>query len=270
MSSEINKCIFYRDLFGGWRWEWHDGEGQVRDSQYSYDSREDCVEAARKDGVYHSGPNGVAARVDKPLRSVLCAHPNAELQSFLLSALAGYRTVATGADALRAINSAVFDAYAIDYWLPDWSGVSLCREIRKLDPNAPVCFYTNARSDDARKRAMRAGANLFLVAPLEPQALRGHIERLVVMRDAASATAQAEETRAIEAELARRASAAIQVAEHAKVSVARAIERTARAKALKAFIDAGGTRANFERAFPHVYSTATVGFQVGAQPQRNA
>jgi hypothetical protein len=37
---------FYRDVFGDWRWEHFADDGQVRDSRYSYRSREECVDAA--------------------------------------------------------------------------------------------------------------------------------------------------------------------------------------------------------------------------------
>jgi hypothetical protein len=44
-------CVFYRDLFGGWRWEFHAEGGEVRDSRQSFDSREECVEDAIKAGL---------------------------------------------------------------------------------------------------------------------------------------------------------------------------------------------------------------------------
>jgi hypothetical protein len=37
---------YYCDVFGGWRWECRDAEGEVRDSQHSYDTRQECMEAA--------------------------------------------------------------------------------------------------------------------------------------------------------------------------------------------------------------------------------
>lgn len=35
--------FFYRDVFGGWRWEFGDARGEVRDSPHSFDTREECV-----------------------------------------------------------------------------------------------------------------------------------------------------------------------------------------------------------------------------------
>jgi hypothetical protein len=42
------KWTYYCDVFGGWRWECRDAEGEVRDSQHSYDTRQECVEAAAR------------------------------------------------------------------------------------------------------------------------------------------------------------------------------------------------------------------------------
>jgi DNA-binding response OmpR family regulator len=263
MTTEQNThCVFYRDLFGGWRWEWCDEEGNIRDSKQSYDTRDECVQQARAAGIYKDNTPVFAAKTPakkNPLegRSLLCAYPDPALQRFLQQTFesVGLVFASSGREALTRINSSVYDAFVLDYWLPDWSGVSLCREIRKTDPHVPICFYSNARSEDATKRALRAGADLFLSVPTEAHTLRGRVETLVTSREKNVARAQAEENRAIQDELHRRASQAIGVAERAKESAARAIERGARAKAMKAFIEAGGTRANFERLWPELYSS---------------
>ena len=264
MSTESRThCVFYRDLFGGWRWEWRDADGAIRDSKHSFDTREECMEAARQEGIYSPEPAAPEAPKQSPLsgRSLLCAYPDPALQRFLRSTFDSLNLVfaSSGREALTSLNKAVFDGYVLDYWLPDWSGVSLCRDIRKSDPHVPICFYSRARSDDAHKRALRAGADLFLTIPTEPQTLRSRVETLLLSRDTNTARAQAEEHRAIQTELQRRAEQAKELAAHAKESAQRAIERSARAQAMRAFIAAGGTRANFERMWPQVYSVASNG-----------
>ena len=42
---------FYRDVFGGWRWEYFDSHGEARDSPCSYDTRAECVSDARRHGL---------------------------------------------------------------------------------------------------------------------------------------------------------------------------------------------------------------------------
>jgi hypothetical protein len=44
-------CNFYRDVFGGWRWEFEDSNGEMRDSQHAYATREQCVAAATGAGL---------------------------------------------------------------------------------------------------------------------------------------------------------------------------------------------------------------------------
>ena len=42
---------FYRDVFGGWRWEHHGRDGTVRDSRESFDTWQECIEDARNTGL---------------------------------------------------------------------------------------------------------------------------------------------------------------------------------------------------------------------------
>jgi hypothetical protein len=37
----------YLDVFGGWRWEYRGADGHFADCRESYDSRAECVAAAR-------------------------------------------------------------------------------------------------------------------------------------------------------------------------------------------------------------------------------
>jgi uncharacterized protein YegP (UPF0339 family) len=40
----------YRDLFGAWRWEFEDINGDIIDSPSSYDTRNECIKAAADAG----------------------------------------------------------------------------------------------------------------------------------------------------------------------------------------------------------------------------
>jgi uncharacterized protein YegP (UPF0339 family) len=37
--------LCYRDVFGGWRWEFREAHGDFVDSQESYESQEECIAA---------------------------------------------------------------------------------------------------------------------------------------------------------------------------------------------------------------------------------
>jgi DNA-binding response OmpR family regulator len=258
--------VIYRDLFGAWRWERRETDGTVSESPYSYVTRAECVADATKAGMPASELTATEAEAQAeartaalPRRSVLCVSSNADAQQFLKKALAEYRLVVapTGFEALRCLNYAVFDLYILDYWLPDWSGVSLCRDIRKLDPRGPVCFYTTVEGDTHCQRAMRAGASLYINPPIGASSLSQQLTKLGDAADAESLRARLEGERAIQRELERRAAAAN--AEQTRIAMDRAvgaIERTAKVKTYQAFVDAGGTRAHFERWWPQLFASA--------------
>jgi len=204
--------------------------------------------------------SGTLQRTAEPLRAlqpraVLCVLPNAEIQRFALSVLCDFRmtVTATAIDALRWMHSGIFDAYVLDYWLPDWTGPSLCRDIRRHDPHVPICFYTTAMAPTHRARALRAGASAFLEAPTEGAALSRRLHVLLDRADAASLHAMAEGTRVIQEELERRATAAAAQANVAIRKAQAAIERAAKIKARKAFVEAGGASAHFARWWPQQF-----------------
>src|SRR5918992_1108721 len=109
-------------------------------------------------------------------RSVLCADHDPAIHRMVTDLLPGCETMPVGNafEALRAVNSKSFDLYVLDYWLPDLSGVQLCREIRKVDPRGPILFCTAAGRDEDRRRALRAGARAYLLKPLDPDQFKRH------------------------------------------------------------------------------------------------
>ena len=48
---KTNQLVIYRDVFGGWRWERLGSDGEVRDSQFSYDTRAECAADANRRGL---------------------------------------------------------------------------------------------------------------------------------------------------------------------------------------------------------------------------
>lgn len=191
-------------------------------------------------------------------RSGLCALPEVNSKELLEQAFEGHRlTYAhSGYEAMRNLHAKAFDFYVLEHWLPDFTGVSLCREIRKVDPSSPIIFCTATDREDAKRRALNAGANAYLRHPIDPQVLRERMKLLLERADAESLGAKREEELAVETELARRSAAAAARVEHAQSLIASATERAARARAFKVFIEKGGTRANFERWWPQVITTA--------------
>jgi DNA-binding response OmpR family regulator len=183
---------------------------------------------------------------------------DAETRSLLDELLSDYRVVyaQNAFEALSSVNSRSFHAYLLDYWLPDWSGPSLCRELRKIEPHAPIIFCTGAARDADRARALRAGANAYLCKPLDPDMLRGKLRTLLTLAQMESLQAKIEEERVVQEELERRLADTRSRLERANTLVASSIERTARSRAYRAFMEARGTRAHFDAWWPTVFRSA--------------
>ena len=108
-------------------------------------------------------------------RSILCVQPDREMRAALQQALSSYNLVlvSTGLEAIRHLQTTTFDAYVLDYRLPPTSGIHLCRHIRRSDPHSPVCFYTDAGSEQQRNRAEYDPAADTHLYPLLPGASIG-------------------------------------------------------------------------------------------------
>jgi len=189
-------------------------------------------------------------------RSVLCVLPNERLACVVRDALAPATLsfASDGGAALAAMYRTAFEAYVLDYWLPDWTGVSLCRDIRKNDASAPIVFFASASGEEQRLRAMRAGADSYVHVSRGAEALADDVRKFLRRADLRSLAARIEAERAIQEEIQKRAAAAVEASELLRARAA--IERTARLRAHKAFLKAGGTLANFERWWPELFGSA--------------
>src|SRR5262245_18707769 len=75
--------------------------------------------------------------------------------------LTGYRLIWARdfAEGLRLARQRYFDLYILDNWLPDGTGVELCRLIREFDPHTPVIFLSAAAYEHDVREALVAGAH---------------------------------------------------------------------------------------------------------------
>ena len=72
-----------------------------------------------------------------------------------------------------------FDLYLLDSWLPDGSGLDLCRRIREFDTVTPVLFYSAAAYEMDRADAINSGAQAYLVKPSQPSELANLVTSLI-------------------------------------------------------------------------------------------
>jgi len=103
-----------------------------------------------------------------------------ELVRFVLSAR-NYRvtTGATVADALKLSREHHFDLYMLDSWLPDGSGIDLCKKLRALDPAIPIMFVSGAAYEADKETATNSGAQGYLVKPIDIDVLCREVGKLI-------------------------------------------------------------------------------------------
>jgi DNA-binding response OmpR family regulator len=202
-------------------------------------------------------------------KTILCLQTGEADRAFLADLLRLHDVVfaSTANEARRELYRVPFDAYVLDYWLPDWTGPQFCRELRGIDAHVPVVFYSAAGNDAQRTRAINAGASAYLVKPVDPSRLLAELHVLLEVRDLESIRARVEENQAVQHELERRASDVIKRTQAARHSAVIALERSAKAKAAVAFAKSGGTRSNFERWWPGMFETVWANVLVKEQSE---
>ena len=85
-------------------------------------------------------------------------------------------TIESGVD---LAGSQDFDLYLLDSWLPDGSGLDLCRQIRAFDKATPIVFYSAAAFESDRSEALDSGAQAYLVKPSPPSELCSLVTSLI-------------------------------------------------------------------------------------------
>lgn len=81
------------------------------------------------------------------------------------------RTAETGREAEDEINSQSYDLALIDVKLPDTDGVDLLQKMQATRPHMIKIILTGFASIDNGIKALNAGADAYLVKPVEPTEL---------------------------------------------------------------------------------------------------
>jgi DNA-binding response OmpR family regulator len=198
-------------------------------------------------------------------QSILCVEPDRELQMLLSEVLREFRPVfADNAyDALRELNSRLFDAYLMESRLPDFSGLALCREIHRTDPHGPVIFCTGAVRKEDRLLALQAGVNAYICKPFDPPELLRQLRVQLALAEIGSKRASAAAKAAIADELARRRAELLTHSGAVRQATLCALERICRTKAFTAYAQKAGTRANFERCWDRWFFDVVAEFDLG-------
>jgi len=106
-----------------------------------------------------------------PSRSVLVVEDDPHIRELvcLHLGLEGYRCepVATGTDALKALNERAVDVVILDVMLPGVDGIAVCRAMRRQGPNrqTPVLMLTARREESDTVLGLESGADDYLTKP---------------------------------------------------------------------------------------------------------
>ena len=121
--------------------------------------------------------------MNKHPRQILCAEDDEDTCELLTLVLgrSGHEVVSayTAADALTKALTGKFDVILLDNKLPDGTGVDLCKQIREFDTSTPIVFYSADAFEREIDSAYNAGANAYLVKPVDPHELERTITSLL-------------------------------------------------------------------------------------------
>src|SRR5215510_8984395 len=99
------------------------------------------------------------------LYSILCIEDDVDTCEFLAILFREFRFefTHTVAAALPRVAAEKHDLYILDNWLPDGSGIDLCRKIRLWHPTVPILFTSGSVDEAEIDDAFRSGASKYLL-----------------------------------------------------------------------------------------------------------
>lgn len=98
--------------------------------------------------------------------------------------------VTTGREALARLAASTPALVVLDVGLPDASGLDVCREIRRTQPELPVIFLTARSSELDKVLGLELGADDYVAKPFSPRELTARV-RAVLRRSRPSPAAAA-------------------------------------------------------------------------------
>ena len=114
-------------------------------------------------------------------KRILCVEDHRDTCEILALVLRDYefKYVSSVERALELIEQRPFDLYILDNWLPDGSGLDLCKQIRSTDARVPIIFTSAAGFQSDIENAKHSGADRYIVKPYEPFSLELVVKELL-------------------------------------------------------------------------------------------
>jgi DNA-binding response OmpR family regulator len=182
-------------------------------------------------------------------RRLLYVDEDAEARLMMRELLAAYELDATGSDEEARVlaRRRSYDVYIVTSGGPESAGLALCSWLHRIDPRTPIVYCSSNGTAQHEQRAIAAGALRYHVKPLDPNLLQSTLSLLLKLAEIESRRAWIAQELAIQDELAARSQPVVEAALSARSRAHAAVDSMLRIKAYRAFRDAGGNRANFER-----------------------
>ncbi len=115
--------------------------------------------------------------------SILLVDDEKELREALSQVLEreGYRieAAADGKTGLQLAQTKDYDLLILDWMLPEYSGITICQEVRAAGKATPVLILTAKDTIDDRVQGLDAGADDYLVKPFELRELLARVRALL-------------------------------------------------------------------------------------------
>jgi two-component system response regulator CitB len=113
--------------------------------------------------------------------SILCIEDDVDTCEYMAILLRDFRFEFTHTitAALPRVTAEKHDLYILDNWLPDGSGIDLCRKIRLQHPTVPILFTSGSIDETEIDDAFRSGASEYLLKPCEPEKLKEIVKDLI-------------------------------------------------------------------------------------------
>lgn len=114
---------------------------------------------------------------------ILCTEDDADTRELILFVLRaeGYDVTCSDSpeDSLRLAKDESFDLLIVDSWIPGMSGLELTRKVREFNRTMPILFYTGLGLLKDKHEALEAGAQGYLVKPVDIDDLIAEVLRLI-------------------------------------------------------------------------------------------
>lgn len=125
--------------------------------------------------------NSSESKNTSPKKRILCVEDDKDTCELLNILFADYEVVFAEnlSEAFALLETEHFDLYVLDNWLPDGSGIEVCRKIHELKPAVPIIFTSAVGQKDEIKKALEAGAREYILKPYEPETLKKVVKDLI-------------------------------------------------------------------------------------------